>query len=106
MRFGGQTRASVETLTLILPGLYSDSCLLMWFFSDVKLPYNVSSTCLLKIFHQSFPAQVQNEILQAYLTIPKEQFIEIRDCPGEEESVLNRKGETLIQVMECFADRG
>jgi hypothetical protein len=71
----------------------------------VKLPYNVSPTTLLKIFRQSFPAQTLSEILQAYVAAPKEQFIEIKDRPGKE-TLLNRKGETLIQIMECFLEKG
>ena len=72
--------------------------------ADVKLPYNVSSICLLKQFRQYFPTRVLSEILQAYSCAPKERFTKIQDRSGKMETELNRNGEMLIQILECFLD--
>ena len=72
--------------------------------SDVKLPYDVTSTSLLRIFHQYLSHQVLNEILQTYLNTPMEQFIEIRGC--SEETVLSRNGEKFVEVLRCFLGTG
>ena len=46
------------------------------------------------------------EILRAYSGAPREQFVKLQDRAGEMETELNRNGEILIEILECFLDRG
>ena len=71
----------------------------------MKLPYNISVTSLLKLFHKYFPVRSLNEILEAFLETPKEHFVEVTDG-NKKETALNRNCETFIAVMECVLDRG
>ena len=70
----------------------------------MKLPYNVSPICLLRMFHQYLSSHSLNDILQAYLDTPKEQFIKIQGSPKE--TVLSRSGEKIVEVLKCFINRG
>ena len=70
----------------------------------MELPYNVSTISLFKTFHKYFPDKIFIEIFENFLASPKEHFTE-ENCPSRE-NVLSSNVETLIDVVECFLDRG